>query len=329
MNSQKKKNQKKILQFTTIVVLSLFIGIQFMGKDIENIKGEPVTGLPEPVHEVLERSCFNCHSSASDLAWIDKVAPVSWVVNSDIRKARAAMNISQWKDLSPAALKGQLWAVLNMIKSRKMPLKHYLIAHPEAEITQADIQTIETYVRSLDQKNIFKDTLSKKNANKEFDVWKSIQEKVTKQAVSPNGVIYREDFKSWKVMGITTLYDNTMRVTYANAIAVKALKEKKINPFPDGAIVAKAVWEQVKGKYGEIVPGKFVNVQIMEKDVQKYKNTEGWGFAKFSSLKLEPFGETADFAATSCISCHRLRAKKSGYLFNIPLETKQPIKTTP
>ncbi|MGS2738183.1 heme-binding domain-containing protein [Sinomicrobium sp. M5D2P17] len=329
MKLQKKRNRKRVFQLAGAGVVLLFIGIQFTGKPIDNLPGKTTTALPKEVHKILERSCFNCHSNTANLSWYDKVAPVSWLVKEDVLRARAAMNISQWNDLPPGALKGKLWAVLNMVKAGKMPLPHYLAVHPEAKITEADIQTIELYVRGLNTGVIVKDTLRKESADKEFDIWRDLQQKTDTSAISPNGVVYRDDFKHWEVMSMTTLYDNTIRVNYGNAITIKALKEKQINPFPDGAIVAKAVWEQVEGKHGEILPGKFVNVQIMEKNARKYTNTEGWGFAKFSTLELTPYGETADFAKTSCIGCHRLRAKETGYLFNIPLETKPETKTAP
>ncbi len=118
---------------------------------------------------------------------------------------------------------------------------------------------------------------------------------------------------------MSTLYDKSMRVIYGNDIAVKAIGDEQFQPWPDGAVVVKAVWEQIENQYGEVRPGKFINAQFMVKDAAKYKDTEGWGFAKFNGDNLTPTGKNAQFAVTSCISCHRQLAKPTGFLFNVPL----------
>lgn len=71
---------------------------------------------------------------------------------------------------------------------------------------------------------------------------------------------------------------------------------------------------------GEIRTGDFINAQFMVKDAKKYKDTEGWGFAKFSGNNLIPTGTSPLFAQQSCISCHRQLAEKTGYLFNVPMK---------
>ncbi|MCM4162982.1 hypothetical protein DHC50_05185 [Arenibacter sp. A80] len=199
-------------------------------------------------------------------------------------------------------------------------LEHYLKVHPEAKLSDQEIAVIEDYVRALPDKNYPKDTVRKKTSEDEFKLWKKNHISIDSVPISPNGVRYSDDFKNWKVLSLNTLYGETMRVTYGNDVVVNAIEAEQFDPIPDGAIVVKAVWEQVENKHGEISPGKFINVQFMVKDAKKYKDTEGWGFAKFSTQNLIPYGNTPNFAVTSCISCHRLKAKETGYLFNVPLK---------
>ena len=44
--------------------------------------------------KIMERSCQNCHSEKTDWPWYRYVAPVSWLVESDVHKARGHMNLS-------------------------------------------------------------------------------------------------------------------------------------------------------------------------------------------------------------------------------------------
>lgn len=324
MKPFKRKNSKNTILWATVCLLLLLgLGIQFPHEPIESKPIEHKMDAPAEVAAIFERACFDCHSDHTQLKWYDQIAPISWKVKKDITRAREVMNLSGWNDLSKDDQEGLLWGMLNMMKQGKMPLKNYAAVHPNAKISSADIATIEKYVRSLGNDQIVSDTTRKQNAHQAFEDWK--QEHATQVSVplSPNGIPYSDEFKSWKVIGLSTLFDNSMRVIYGNDIAAKAIEEENFHPWPDGAKIVKAVWEQVANKYGEVRPGKFINVQIMEKDAKRFKDTEGWGFAKFSTQALIPTGESASFASKSCISCHRQLAEETGFVFSVPLKVNQ------
>jgi hypothetical protein len=61
------------------------------------------------------------------------------------------------------------------------------------------------------------------------------------------------------------------------------------------------------------VPGTFAQVEFMVKDANKYKNTGGWGFARFVGKDLKPYGENAAFVS-ECYGCH-LPVAENDYLF--------------
>ena len=314
MDTVKKKRNPIAIVF--LAILGIFGGLQLFSKPLE---GKPVTGkieAPREVISILENSCFNCHSNQQNLSWYDKIAPVSWAVNKDIKRAREVLNFSEWEKYSPAEHQGKMYAILNMMQSGKMPLHEYTLLHPSAKITEKDIEVIKKYTLSLSS------------------VPPSVQHKTEpllsaptipiatpeKFPVSPNGVQYTDDFKNWKVISMSTLFDNSIRVIYGNDIAVKAVETENFHPWPDGSIVVKSVWKQEALPDGEIRPGKFINAQFMVKDSKQYKDTEGWGFAKFSGDDLHPTGKTASFAKESCIACHRQLAEKTGYLFDVPMK---------
>ncbi|VTR48180.1 heme-binding domain-containing protein [Sphingobacterium thalpophilum] len=303
-----------------------FIALQFFNQPIER---KPVTGhlqdAPKEVSLILERSCYNCHSNEQQLSFFDKLAPISWIVNKDIERAREVMNFSEWNKLSKAEQKGKFYAVYNMVRAGKMPLPSYALMHPGAKLSTNEIETIKRFALSLSEKDSLIPAHMKVNAAA------PLQQKLTSDKmklasplptvpVSPNGIPYNADFKNWKVIGMSTLIDNSIRVIYGNDIAVKAIAEENFHPWPEGSAVAKAVFKQTRKANGDIVPGDFVNMQYMIKDGKAYTETEGWGFAKFNGQQLKPTGKTALFAQQSCISCHRQLAESTGYLFNVPLK---------
>ncbi|MEJ5055453.1 heme-binding domain-containing protein [Sphingobacterium sp. MYb382] len=292
------------------------ITLQFFHTSVERkpVTGEP-TEVPEDVAFILKRSCYNCHSNEQNLSFFDKIAPVSWLVNKDIERAREVMNFSEWDKLSAAERMGKFYAIYNMVEARKMPLPAYRAFHQEAQLSAAEIQRLKAYALSLTAHQAPAPAYA---SSQPLIATHASLDTTTHVPLSPNGIAYDEAFKTWKVIGMTVLFDQSIRIVYANDILVKAIDEENFHPWPKGSTVAKAVWKQTTNADGEIVPGEFVNVQYMTKDDQTFPTTEGWGFAKFSGDKLKPTGKTALFAQQSCIGCHRQLAAPTGFLFNVP-----------
>jgi len=49
-----------------------------------------------------------------------------------------------------------------------------------------------------------------------------------------------------------------------------------------------------------IVPAELVHAEFMFKDSQQYKESYGWGWARWLGMEQKPFAKGAE----SCISCH-------------------------
>lgn len=312
---------RKIKRFFIYISAILFVAIslQFTSPVIPN---PPVTGefaAPDSVTRILKRACYDCHSSETNLAWYDKIAPISWKVSDDVIAARSAFNFSQWNSMTPAEQSVKLWYIVNMVDQGKMPLASYTAIHTSAKISQADIRVLKNYVVAITGQQTLKSSVTNLVSAK-------VPENLAAALkASPNGITYSAAYKNWKVISSTNRFDNgTTRVIYGNDITVKAIQQNHINPWPEGAEIAKVVWaKQPEDKDGNIKTGKFSNVQFMIKDSKKFKDTEGWGFARFSTEKLLPYGKTAAFGV-ECINCHRLAAE-SGFVFDMPA-IKKPAR---
>ncbi|WP_293311726.1 heme-binding domain-containing protein [Pedobacter sp. UBA5917] len=306
------KQRKRMLSITGIIAVFIFISIQFMGSKVANPAIKSAFKGPKAVEQILKRACYDCHSNETDLAWYDKIAPVSWQVAKDVKTARSRFNFSQWSDLSEAEQETKLWYIVNMIDQGKMPLKSYAALHPSAKVSKNELALLKTFVISY--------SAEKARKKKELKPVTKHDETGIKpqQAVALNGVAYSGDYKNWEVISTTNRFDNgTMRIIYGNDITVKAIKEGRVNPWPEGSVIVKVVWNKsVEDEDGEVHTGDFNNAQFMVKNSKKFKDTEGWGFARFSGPKLLAYGKNVGFA-TECINCHQL-ASKTGFVFDIP-----------
>ncbi|MBJ6799914.1 cytochrome P460 family protein [Geomonas propionica] len=123
--------------------------------------------------------------------------------------------------------------------------------------------------------------------------------------VAPNGIALYPDYLSWKVVAPSYREDKgQIRVITGNEIAVAALKAGT-KPLPDGSVLAKVAWKAEKHPNFPVAsePGAFVQVEFMVKAARKYKETGGWGFARFVGNTLQPYGKDKSFVV-ECFGCH-------------------------
>jgi len=123
---------------------------------------------------------------------------------------------------------------------------------------------------------------------------------------APNGLELPKDYKDWRLISSSHRIDiDSMRVILGNDIAIEAARNGNTNPWPEGAILAKLVWEETKEDNWQaaIAPGKFTHAEFMVKNTGLYQSTGGWGYARWLGTEQKPYGNNADFVQ-ECVACH-------------------------
>lgn len=281
---------------------------------------ENLAGVPQEINDILQNSCFNCHSSSQQLEWYDKITPVNFLVDSHIQAGKNALNFSNWDSLPAKKQKGTLYYGLNKILSNEMPLPSYAFVHPSAKLNSQEIDIIKNYLISITPRKVTDSAQVKKSAQEFTSLIKKNKndKKYDWVKPAPNGIEYIPDYREWKSISTTDRFDNgTIRIIFANKDAVTAIQNKQTNPWPDGSIFAKVLWKQEVDTNGIVSTGEFVHVEYMIKDTKKYADTEGWGWARWKGENLKPYGNSASFV-NECIKCHR-PVKDNDNVFTKPL----------
>lgn len=123
---------------------------------------------------------------------------------------------------------------------------------------------------------------------------------------APNGLQLPEGYRDWRVLGTHMRSDNnTLRVVLGNDVAVRAAREGKTLPWPDGTVLAKMVWKARKHDKWDsaLEPGDFVHAEFMTKDSARFSATGGWGYARWLGQDQRPYGKDASFSQ-ECVGCH-------------------------
>lgn len=118
-----------------IIVVLVLIQLVPFGHDHTN---PPVTGTPKwdspRTEELFNRACKDCHSNETIWPAYSNVAPISWLLQLDVKIGRKKFNVSEWG--RPSKNEGDDAA--EETRTGKMPPWFYLPAHPEAKLTPAE-----------------------------------------------------------------------------------------------------------------------------------------------------------------------------------------------
>jgi hypothetical protein len=96
---------------------------------------------PPPVAVLLRAACYDCHSSVTKWPWYSRIAPVSWLVVSDVNEGRRHLNFSDWPQEADRAAKN-LDRINEVLDYREMPPQKYTLLHPEARLSEAQRQQL-------------------------------------------------------------------------------------------------------------------------------------------------------------------------------------------
>ena len=104
----------------------------------------PGAEIPSSVADVFAHACINCHSEKTRWPWYIQIAPASWLVENDVKRARKHLNLSRWDRLDTAEQRMLLTAIATVIENGEMPPGRYVVFHPEAKLSAGDsVQVIE------------------------------------------------------------------------------------------------------------------------------------------------------------------------------------------
>ena len=103
--------------------------------------------LPPGVGVIVERSCVDCHSSRTAWPWYSYVAPMSWLVERDVRRGRDRMNLSEWQHYTLRQRQKLLADVASAVKNGEMPLPQYTLIHRQARLSEMDRDLLYEWAR--------------------------------------------------------------------------------------------------------------------------------------------------------------------------------------
>jgi len=299
-----------------VSIALVFLALQLARPELPSSPATAELEAPDSVKRILKQSCYACHSNERRLSWFDEIVPAYWLVTKDVKEARAHLNFSELAAKSPSQQRAALFQAVNFVRAGLMPLPSYRRLHPEAVVHPQQMAVLEAYLTP--KVPVAWSAKASEAADREYRKWIEAGKERTRVQPAPNGIAFPADYRDWKAIDSTTRFDtDTFRVILGNDIAIQAIADNKVNPWPDGTQFAKVGWLQEADVNGVVRAGAFLKVGLMIKDKTKYASTAGWGWAEWEGTELRPYGDGPDFAQ-ECVTCHSPQ-RKNDYAYTAPI----------
>jgi hypothetical protein len=126
------------LKPVVIVLVAVVIAAQFIRIDKSNPPVRSEISAGPAIQPVLQRVCYNCHSNTTIWPWYSNVAPISWLVGSDVSEGRQHLNFSEWGMYDNGKRSHKLHGIEEEVGSGDMPPWYYTLMHREARLSSSE-----------------------------------------------------------------------------------------------------------------------------------------------------------------------------------------------
>ncbi len=140
---------RRAVKWTAIVAIFAFVAIQFVPVDRTNPPVETEIPASPEVRSILRRACYDCHSNETVWPWYSRLAPVSWLIERDVRVGREELNFSSWNRYTTKQQTKNLKESWDQVAEREMPPWFYRPPHPDARLSQNDIDALRIWSKSI------------------------------------------------------------------------------------------------------------------------------------------------------------------------------------
>ncbi|MBL0330419.1 MAG: heme-binding domain-containing protein [Bacteroidetes bacterium] len=148
--------KKKILY----ILLSVIIIIQFIRpeRNLGKRETENTIFVSNEVGQILQTSCFDCHSNYTVYPWYTNIQPIGWWLNHHVNEGKEELNFSEFEAYSLKRKLHKLEEIKEMVDEGEMPLSSYTLIHGDATLSAEQKEILSKWV--VETRKYLSDTLS-------------------------------------------------------------------------------------------------------------------------------------------------------------------------
>jgi hypothetical protein len=96
--------------------------------------------------DLARAACYDCHSNETEWPAYSYVAPMSWLIRRDVEQGREELNFSRWDEFGDEA-----HDAAEELEEGSMPPSQYLPLHPDARLSDAEVDQLVAALEAMDQ----------------------------------------------------------------------------------------------------------------------------------------------------------------------------------
>lgn len=148
--------KKKILY----ILLAIVIIIQFIRpeRNLGKRETENTIFVSNEVGQILQASCFDCHSNYTVYPWYTNIQPIGWWLNHHVNEGKEELNFSEFEAYSLKRKLHKLEEIKEMVDEGEMPLSSYTLIHGDASLSAEQKEILSKWV--VETRKYLSDTLS-------------------------------------------------------------------------------------------------------------------------------------------------------------------------
>jgi hypothetical protein len=137
------------------ILIALFVIIQFFHPD-KNIDDSPAENndiskalpIPDNVQDILQKSCYDCHSNNTNYPWYAEIQPVAWWLNNHITEGKSEVNFNEFSTYSLRRQYKKLEEIIEQVKKGEMPLSSYTLIHKDAILNEGQKLALSSWANA-------------------------------------------------------------------------------------------------------------------------------------------------------------------------------------
>lgn len=150
------KRPKRKYIFGAVLLLLLLAQLIRIDKSVPEVEASvdflTLNNVDPVISKHIKNACYDCHSYQSKYPWYANIAPVSWWLKGHINGGRQHLNFSTWGTYSQKKQHHKMEECIEMMQNGSMPLKSFKWGHPEARLSDTEIESLISLFKQQESK---------------------------------------------------------------------------------------------------------------------------------------------------------------------------------
>ena len=146
------KNKIALIIVLVFALMQLFNPDEIIAPESMDLDYFTEVEASDEVMNLIQTTCYDCHSLQPKMPWYSKVAPVSWWINDHIEHGSHHLNFSDWANYNRKEKAHKMEECYEMIEEDEMPLYSYTILHGDAKFSDEQKEMLISFFKAQEEK---------------------------------------------------------------------------------------------------------------------------------------------------------------------------------